>query len=221
MFSNRLLIALLLAAPLAHAGSWTYVGTLGKTASVADGLYDVRVTLLAADTSRPRFEPVTVHGVAIKAGTFKVQLELDAALRASAGTTTDSLVIATELSSDGAHFVTVGQSSRFDAANAQLGVCWGAPDNSSTQGSATATTCLLPSDLLTQMGPGGGVYELRKQVIAGGGRLVTGGSYSLTGTVGQSAVALVSGGAYQIAGGFHSAAAGPPFDLIFRSGFDN
>ncbi|MEO6075752.1 MAG: hypothetical protein ABIP56_02995, partial [Dokdonella sp.] len=127
MFSKRLLIALLLAAPLVHAGSWTYVGTLGKTASVADGLYDVRVTLLDADTSRPRQEPVTVQGVAIQAGAFTVQLELDAALRASVGKATDALLITTELSSDGTHFIAIGRSSRFDPASAQLGVCWGAP----------------------------------------------------------------------------------------------
>lgn len=222
MLPKRLLIALLLAAPMAHAGSWTYVGTLGETASVADGLYDVRLTLLDADTSRPRMEPVTVQGVAISGGAFTVQVELDGVLRASAGTTTGSLLMTTELSSDGTHFIAIGPSSRFDAVSAHLGVCWGSPDAaSSNPGSTTATTCLLPSDLLTQMGPGGGVYELKKQVIAGGGRLVTGGSYSLTGTVGQSAVAQVSGGMYQITGGFHSAAAGPPFDLIFRSGFDN
>lgn len=222
MLPKRLFVALLIAAPMAHAGSWTYLGTLGKTAAEADGLYAVRLTLVDADTSRPRMEPVTVHGVAITRGAFSVQLELGAVLRASAASANDALVLTTELSTDGTHFDAISPSSRFDAASAQLGVCWGAPHAaSSNPGSATATTCLLPSDSLSQMGPGGGVYELRKQVIAGGGRLVTGGSYSLTGTVGQSAVGLVSGGVYQIAGGFHSAAAGPPFDLIFRSGFDN
>lgn len=222
MIRTYLLLALFLAASVAHAESWAYLGTLDPLLNLADGVYDVRVILRDAETSRPRMEPFTLHRVSIAGGAFSMRLELGDAMQASAGQATRSLVLETELSSDGTHFVAISRSPRLDAASAHVGVCWNPTNAGSTLPAAqNATTCLLPTSLLAQMGPGGGVYELTKQVIAGGGSSVSGGSYALVGTVGQSSVTPVTGGAYQITGGFHGPAAGPPFDLIFRSGFDN
>ena len=223
MLRKRLLLALLLAAPAAHAESWTYLGTLDPAVSLADGVYDVRVILRDAETLRPRMAPFTLHRVTIAGGAFSMRLELGDAMQASAGQPSGPLVLTAELSSDGVHFVAINPSPRFDAASAHIGVCWNPTNTGPTPPAAqNATTCLLPTSLLAQMGPTGGVYELTRQMIAGGGRSVSGGSYVLVGTVGQSALTPVSGGAYQIIGGFHGpATAGPPFDLIFRSGFDN
>ncbi len=56
---------------------------------------------------------------------------------------------------------------------------------------------------MTVYAQSGGVYQIEKSVIAGGGETSVGGQYSLTGTIGQAAAGTISsGGTYRVFGGF-------------------
>jgi len=86
----------------------------------------------------------------------------------------------------------------------------------------TASTLALAQSVTP---PAGGTYVIQKHAIAAGGQRVSGGSYVLTGTVAQATAgplpAEATGGTYRLAGGFHTAAAVPRVDEIFRNGFEN
>ncbi len=86
----------------------------------------------------------------------------------------------------------------------------------------TASTLVLAQSVTP---PAGGTYVMQKHAIAAGGQRVSGGSYVLTGTVAQASAGPLptdaSGGTYRLAGGFHTAAAVPRVDEVFRNGFEN
>jgi len=73
--------------------------------------------------------------------------------------------------------------------------------------------------------PTGGTYVIQKHAIASGGQVASGGTYVLVGTVAQATAgplpAEATGGTYRLAGGFHTAAAVPRADEVFRNGFEN
>ena len=69
----------------------------------------------------------------------------------------------------------------------------------------------------------GGAFSLKSQVIAAGGRRITGATFDLTGTLAQATAGpspAAVGGNFALRGGFHSASA-PLAELIFRDGFEN
>ena len=69
----------------------------------------------------------------------------------------------------------------------------------------------------------GGTFTLKNQVIAAGGKHVTGATFDLTGTLAQATAGpspAAVGGNFVLRGGFHSASA-PLAEAIFRDGFEN
>ncbi len=87
---------------------------------------------------------------------------------------------------------------------------------------AAASTLALAQSVTP---PTGGMYVIQKHAIAAGGQRMSGGTYVLTGTVAQASAgplpADAAGGTYRLAGGFHTAAALPRADEVFRNGFEN
>lgn len=208
-------LALLAFAPGAAAESWTYLATLNGGTSVPDGQYDLRLTFMEPRSPYLVAPAVTLQQVTLVDGAFSVAFEPNAVIQAH---DRSALVLKTEIALDGKHFNEIGRSTPFDPANAQRGVCWEAPAGGARN--EVALACLMATTSIAKIGPIGGVYELRKQVIAGGGSASVGGSYALVGTVGQSAVTRVSGGVYQLTGGFHGPMAPLP-DSLFANGFEN
>ncbi len=217
---NRLyaFLALLAFAPGAAAESWTYLATLDAGTHVPDGRYDLRLTFMEPRSPYLVAPAVTLQQVAVVGGTFSVAFEPDAKIQGRDRTAPNALVLKTEIALDAKHFTQLGLSTQFNAANAQRGVCWDAPIGDAK--TEIALACLMATASFAKIGPIGGVYELRKQVIAAGGSASVGGSYALVGTVGQSAVTRVSGGVYQLTGGFHGPMAPLP-DSLFVNGFEN
>ena len=69
----------------------------------------------------------------------------------------------------------------------------------------------------------GGVFILKNQVIAAGGKRITGAAFDLTGTVAQATAGpspAATGGNFVLRGGFHRASE-PLAEAIFRDGFEN
>lgn len=217
---NRLyaFLALLAFAPGAAADSWTYLATLNGGTHVPDGQYDLRLTFMEPRSPYLVAPAMTLEQVAVVDGAFSVTFEPNALIQAHDRSAPSALVLKTEIAVDGKHFSEIGLSTPFDPANAQRGVCWEAPAGDARN--EVALACLMTTTSIAKIGPIGGVYELRKQVIAGGGSALVGGNYALVGTVGQSAVTRVSGGVYQLAGGFHGPMAPLP-DSLFANGFEN
>jgi hypothetical protein len=80
-----------------------------------------------------------------------------------------------------------------------------------------ALLCLMP--LLAAAQSSGGVYVMRKQVIAAGGS-ATGAALQLTGTAAQPAAGVSSAGSYRLTHGFHQGRqSAPVVDFIFANGF--
>lgn len=81
---------------------------------------------------------------------------------------------------------------------------------------------LIPALPLSAEAISGGVYSLRKFVIAGGGGEPQGSPYRTAVTVGQSAAMVSNGGNYQLVSGFHQAkTAGSSADALFCSSFED
>ena len=69
----------------------------------------------------------------------------------------------------------------------------------------------------------GGVFILKNQVIAAGGKRITGATFALTGTLAQATAGpspAATGDNFVLRGGFHNASA-PLAEAIFRNGFEN
>jgi hypothetical protein len=68
----------------------------------------------------------------------------------------------------------------------------------------------------------GGMYTVRKFVIAGGGGDPQGAPYRASITVGQSAAQVSNGGSYRLVSGFHQARSqGGGADVLFCSSFED
>lgn len=84
--------------------------------------------------------------------------------------------------------------------------------------SLRAAAATLPPNVST-----GGAFILKNQVIAAGGKRITGAAFDLTGTVAQATAGpspAANGGNFALRGGFHSASI-PLAEAIFRDGFEN
>ena len=69
----------------------------------------------------------------------------------------------------------------------------------------------------------GGTFTLKNQVIAAGGKRVSGAAFDLTGTLAQAIAGpspAANGGNFVLHGGFHNASIPLP-EAIFRDGFEN
>ena len=78
------------------------------------------------------------------------------------------------------------------------------------KGNSLLTTKSAPKTVGKTAAPtqSGGGYNLRSNVIAGGGGTSNGGNYGKTGTIGQGVLGASSGGAFSIKGGFWAGAQG-------------
>ena len=81
---------------------------------------------------------------------------------------------------------------------------------------------LIPTAFLSAQSTSGGVYTVRKFVIAGGGGDAQGAPYRASVTVGQSAAMVSNGGSYRLISGFHQAQTqGSTVDALFCSNFED
>lgn len=69
----------------------------------------------------------------------------------------------------------------------------------------------------------GGPFEIIKSTLDGGGGVSSQGPFLVRGTIGQpdASIQTAAGGNFKITGGFWSAVADQPEDLIFSDGFEN
>ena len=115
-----LLIALLAAAGVTSAASWTYRGTLNDGGKAANGNYDVRLTLISAAGTASVSQPITVYNVPVIDGNFAAEVDfgMDLALA-------PAMKLKTEVGQDGSGFVSLGEPSAFDPKSAlAVGACW-------------------------------------------------------------------------------------------------
>lgn len=215
---------LLFCAAGVHAESWTFLGTFGGKDVLADGRHDLRLTAIDPTSGHILAPPITLTAVPVQNATIAVTFDAPDVTPWTSPGATGPFAIRMEALVDANQVILLGNSTAFDANEHRQGFCWDAPTDETGAPRAHITSgCLFAMSAHTKSGPSGGAYELRKQVIAGGGQAALGGGYALVGTVGQSAVTQVSGGSYQLTGGFHGpVVAAPPLpDALFGNGFEN
>ena len=90
-----------------------------------------------------------------------------------------------------------------------------------------ASTCiaalmLVQTSTAQAQSVSGGIYTVRKFVIAGGGGDPQGAPFRASVSVGQSAAQVSNGGGYRLVSGFHQARSqGSGADLLFCSSFED
>ena len=127
MKRTLLCTALLSLISISHAASWTYRGTLNDGGSPANGVYDLRVSLLNAAKSASVTAPITLYGVHVSNGNFAVDIDFGVDLNNA-----PAMALKTEVQQGGSGFVSLGEPTFFDAKAALAGVCWDTEGNAGT-----------------------------------------------------------------------------------------
>ena len=127
MKRTLLCTALLSLISISHAASWTYRGTLNDGGSPANGVYDLRVSLLNAAKSASVTAPITLYGVQVSNGNFAVDVDFGLDLNNA-----PAMALKTEVQQGGSGFVSLGEPTFFDAKAALAGVCWDTEGNAGT-----------------------------------------------------------------------------------------
>lgn len=135
MQRTALSIALLTAASLANAGTWTYQGTLNDGGQPANGRYALRLTLVDAAGTRSLTQPVTLPSVEVKDGNFAVDVDFGLDLNNA-----PVLKLKTEVAQGGSAFVSLGEPARFDPKAALAGICWDTVGNVVAPGEFVGST---------------------------------------------------------------------------------
>jgi trimeric autotransporter adhesin len=125
-----LAISMILAASAVTAAPWTYKGTLNDGGKPANGLYDIRVTLLNEAKSASLTNPITLYAVPVENGHFAVDVDFKMDLSSA-----PIMALKTEVQQGGSGFVSLGEPSRFDAKAALGGACWETTGNAGTTSS--------------------------------------------------------------------------------------
>ena len=83
MKKSLLTLALLVATGALHAAPWSYRGSLNDGGKPANGLYDLRVTLLNEAKTASLSSPITLYAVQVVDGNFAVDVDFGIDLSAS------------------------------------------------------------------------------------------------------------------------------------------
>lgn len=143
MKRTLLTLALLAATSTAYAGPWTYQGTLNDGGKLANGTYDVRVTLLDKTKTTNVSSPITFYSVDVVDGNFSVDVDFGIDLTSAA-----VMALKTEVQQGGSGFVSLGEPTQFDPKASLAGVCWDTLGNGGTvPGDFIGTTDYRPLSL--------------------------------------------------------------------------
>jgi trimeric autotransporter adhesin len=129
MKQKLLALSLLAAASALHAAPWTYKGTLNDGGKPANGVYDLRVTLLNEAKSASLTNPITLYAVPVENGHFAVDVDFQMDFAAA-----PTMALKTEVQQGNSGFVSIGEPSRFDPKAALVSVCWETSGNAGTVG---------------------------------------------------------------------------------------
>ncbi len=127
MKRTLLTLALLAATSAVHAAPWTYQGTLNDGGKLANGKYDLRVTLLDKTKTASMSSPITFYSVDVVDGSFSVEVDFGIDLSAAS-----VMALKTEVQQGGSGFVSLGEPTRFDPKATLAGVCWDTSGNAGT-----------------------------------------------------------------------------------------
>ena len=127
MKRTLLTLALLAAIPTLHAEPWNYRGTLNDGGALANGKYDLRVTLLDEAKSKNFTSPITLYAVDVVDGNFAVDVDFGIDL-----STAPAMALKTEVQQGSSGFVALGEPTHFDPKSALAGVCWDTSGNAGT-----------------------------------------------------------------------------------------
>lgn len=145
MKRTLLMLAMLAATSALHAETWTYRGTLNDAGKLANGQYDLRLTLLDEAKSSSLSSPITLFAVNVVDGNFAVDVDFGINLSAA-----PAMALQTEVQQGGSGFVSLGEPTRFDPKAALGGACWETTGNTGTiNGNYIGTADNQPLELRT------------------------------------------------------------------------
>ncbi len=127
MKRTLLTLALLAATNVVYAGPWTYQGTLNDAGKLANGKYDLRVTLLDKTKTASMSSPITFYSVDVVDGNFSVDVDFGIDLA-----TAPLMALKTEVQQGGSGFVSLGEPTQVDPKATLAGVCWDTSGNAGT-----------------------------------------------------------------------------------------
>ena len=205
MKRSTLCIALLLVSSFGHAAGFVYQGTLNDGGKPAEGVYDLRLTMLDASGLKAIVAPVVMYNVKVSKGLFSAEVDFGIDLTQHSG-----LKLNAEVQQGGSGFVRLGDPTPFDAKSTLGGACW---DTTGNTGVSTATlgTNAPADDLFLRMraqgddilylrGTSGGI-EQNNSVASGNGAAAWNNSTALapmsfTAGNGQTALAATNSFVY-------------------------
>jgi hypothetical protein len=126
MQRTLLFLALISAAGLSHATSYTYQGSLADRGKPAEGLYDLRLTVLDASGKVPMAAPLTLHAVRVNKGNFSTDLDFGQEF-----TNPEQLKLSVEVQAGNEGFVKLGETTSL-IPSSPGGVCWETGGNSTS-----------------------------------------------------------------------------------------
>jgi trimeric autotransporter adhesin len=190
--ARSITLALLVSAFSVGASPWTYRGSLNDGGQPANGRYDIRLSLLDAGGAKSLAYPQTFSGVAVKDGSFAIDVDFGLDL-----TQFGVLKLKTEVQQGGSGFVALGEAKSFDPKAALAGVCWDTQGNALTNATTDflGTTDAQPLVLRT-----GNARSLRiepSSILSGGFPITTnsiGGSFHNAVTAGIRGATIAGGG---------------------------
>jgi hypothetical protein len=156
MKRSILFIALFASTGLVHAASWTYQGTLNDNGKPAEGVYDLRLTLLNANGTRAVAAPVTLFDVAVSKGSFATDVDFGVDLSHAHG-----LKLSTEVQQGNSGFASIGEPKAFDPNAIQGGVCWSTDGNLGVSSALVGTLANTDDELLRLTARGQSILYLR------------------------------------------------------------
>ncbi|MDZ4814165.1 MAG: hypothetical protein SGI99_16385 [Pseudomonadota bacterium] len=113
-----LVFALVTVQGFAHASPWTYRGTLNDGGKLANGSYDLRLTLIGEADPRPITQPISLFRVPVQDGIFSVDVDFGIDL-----SNAPAMRLKTEVGNEGLAFTALGEPTRFDPKATLAGVC--------------------------------------------------------------------------------------------------
>ncbi|MBK8069116.1 MAG: tail fiber domain-containing protein [Rhodanobacteraceae bacterium] len=156
MKNTLLFVALLAAATMSHAASYTYRGSLQDGGKPADGQYDVQLSVTDAN-QRALAAPVTLYGVKVSKGQFSAEVEFGVDLAQYAQVQLHAAV----RQGNGA-FEALDRPTEVDLKNTQGAMCWEVGGNTGIpSGAAAGTNAVTDSPIMALRSRGDDILYVR------------------------------------------------------------